>query len=317
MSDDVLSLALKHLAGGVSVVPIAADGTKAPAVRWRPFMSRRPSEAEARRWWGGTPHGLAAVCGAVSGGLVLIDFDAEADAVFPDWLRLVRASLPRAASRVCAVRTPKPGWHVWLRCPEAGAVRNTKLARDGRAVLIETRGEGGYGLLPGCPPACHPSGGAYRRVSGPGVWALPALFGKELAVMLDAARAFDTAPTPVPRPVRPAAPGGGLRPGDDYDRRGDVLPVLLRHGWDVAAVRGDAVYLRRPGKDRGVSATLGHCRGRRDGAPLLKVFTSSTGFEPGAAYSPFQTYALLECGGDFRRAAEELRRQGFGEGRGA
>jgi len=38
---------------------------------------------------------------------------------------------------------------------------------DGRPeVLIETRGEGGYVLAPGCPPECHPSGKPYTMAHG-------------------------------------------------------------------------------------------------------------------------------------------------------
>lgn len=42
------------------------------------------------------------------------------------------------------------------------------------------------------------------------------------------------------------------------------------------------------------------------------MFTTSTQFEPQHIYRPWHIYAILECAGDFRRAAIELKRQGFG-----
>jgi len=60
------------------------------------------------------------------------------------------------------------GYQVWLRCPEPG--RNDKLAwvpdeqeKIGRRIAIETRGEGGYAILPG---SLHPSGRTYQTIAG-------------------------------------------------------------------------------------------------------------------------------------------------------
>lgn len=42
------------------------------------------------------------------------------------------------------------------------------------------------------------------------------------------------------------------------------------------------------------------------------MFSSSTPFEPNTAYKPWHVFAVLKCGGDFRRAAGELSRMGYG-----
>jgi len=94
------------------------------------------------------------------------------------------------------------------------------------------------------------------------------------------------------------------RPGDDFNRRGDVRAVLEQHGW-VRTKGGDNEYWRRPGKTSGMSATL------KD--RVFYVFSSNaTPFEPNRAYSPFAVYAWLACGGDFEQAARSLRQIGFG-----
>ena len=99
------------------------------------------------------------------------------------------------------------------------------------------------------------------------------------------------------------------RPGDDFNRRGDVRALLERHSW--ACVRhAENECWRRPGKDRGWSATL------RD--RVFYVFSSNAApFEPNRAYAPFSVYALLEHGGDFAAAAGTLRDEGYGSDSGA
>jgi hypothetical protein len=114
--------------------------------------------------------------------------------------------------------------------------------------------------------------------------------------------------------ARPKVRGADdLRPGDDYDRRGpDWAEILAPHGWACAATVVAERRWRRPGKDRGWSATTGHCSGK-DGADLLRVFSSSAEpFEDGKSYGRFRAYALLNHGGDLSAAASDLARQGYG-----
>jgi hypothetical protein len=105
------------------------------------------------------------------------------------------------------------------------------------------------------------------------------------------------------------------RPGDDFNRRGDVRAVLRNAGWVRLTDRQGAdgnEYWRRPGKDSregGWSATLKECS---DG-PVFYVFSSNAApFEPQTGYAPFAVYTLLEHGGDFEQAARCLRTMGFG-----
>ncbi|MET9968932.1 hypothetical protein ABZZ80_24130, partial [Streptomyces sp. NPDC006356] len=54
---------------GLCVLPIKADGSKAPDVRsWTPYKVNRSTPADHDQWFGGgRPHGIAVVYGAVSG----------------------------------------------------------------------------------------------------------------------------------------------------------------------------------------------------------------------------------------------------------
>ena len=105
-------------------------------------------------------------------------------------------------------------------------------------------------------------------------------------------------------PREPFRYKGGTFMGDLDSQLEDVDPVLLKHGWVIAGRRGDKTYYTRPGKDRGNSAEYD------SGIGVFFVYTSSAeGFEAWKGYTPFQVYARLECGGDYKQAARELRRR--------
>jgi len=326
-----LEHALAYLAAHYSIVPVTPDGLKTPATRsWKEHMREPPSESLVREWYARTPTpGIAFVCGEVSLGLEVIDFDRDADSVFPAWLALVEAEWPDLLNRVSIVKTPK-GYHVWLRCPDMHTPGNAKLAvlsekekeaekaaakREGRKAaltIIETRGEGGYALVPGCPPACHETGRTYEHHSGRPLVELDSISIDERDFLVACARSFDRS-TPAPEPVPRSTPGNDLRPGDDFDRRGwDWADILPRYGWELASGSlGGERRWRRPGKPRGWSATTGRCAS--GGADLLRVFSSNADpFEDGRAYGKFRALALLECNGDLARCAAMLRTQGFG-----
>jgi putative DNA primase/helicase len=309
-----LSAALACQAAGLSVIPIRRDGSKAAVCRWEPYQHQAATEAQVRRWFAGdTPPGLAVIGGEVSGGLECLDFDAEAEAVFAAWCELVEVEAPGLVARLCVARTPKPGFHVRYRVPDIQVPGNTKLATDPAAgCLIETRGEGGYALAPGCPVECHASGRPYAHHSGPPLERVQAIGIEEREVLIRCARSFDRAARKEAQHASNGT-GAGLRPGTDFNERGPDWSEIL-DGWTVAHRRGEARYWRRPGKEGpGWSATTGVCRNDA-GQELLYVFTSNAApFEPGACYSRFAAYAFIRHRGDFKAAAKELAADGYGD----
>lgn len=336
-ASEQLEAALELLRGGFSLIPIARDGVKRPEpsllprvwseadarlhATWNPFREEPVTREQAEKWWSGPrPPGLAAVCGRVSGSLEVIDFDNESDHVFPAWSELVEGQCPGLLDRLCVVRTPKPGYHVWLRCPEVATPGNAKLAQDpnlpsGERCLIETRGEGGYALVPGCPLDCNnaASGLGYEYHSGVRLADLEPITAEERDVLFVCARYFDVPKSAPPSALAGRATGGGPRPGDDFDARGPGWAEILEpHGWARAGGAGGEVRWRRPGKAAGWSATTGRVVGE-DGCDLLHVFSSSAGpFEAGRNYGKFRAFAMLEHGGDLAAAAKALAARGFG-----
>lgn len=301
--------ALIYLQAGLSILPIQwaekrPAGYLLPQVEgratWNPYRVRLATVREARRWFtGGGADALAIVTGPISGGLEGLDFDAPE--LYAPWAALVQ-SQATILDGLPVVQSRSGGYHVYYRYRTDHPAGNQKLAEDparAKRTLIETRGAGGYLVAP-------PSR-AYTLLQGD-LTAIPVLSADERALLLDAARTLDQVPPrPAPRPAG-VRTGRATRPGDDFNRHGDVAALLESHGWRRVCQRGAESYWCRPGKARGVSATLNY-RG-----PGLYVFSSNAApFEPGRAYSPFSVLALLEYGGDFRAAAQALRARGYGE----
>jgi hypothetical protein len=319
---------------GISFVPIALDGSKAPdgpllplifdedtgrAKRsWTPFQQRLPGDDEITTWYDRPdPRGIATVGGEVSGHLEHIDFDTAADVIFPQWQALVEAERPGLVARLNVVRSPRQplGMQVRYRCRGVTIPGNDKLAVDPsrparERTLIETRGEGGYCLCPGCPPACHVNARTYDHISGPPLTELPEISPEEREVLIRCARAFDLSPREEP------AKGAGLRPGEDFDRRGPAWDTIIGPaGWKRLRTVGAVEYWQRPEKDgKGWSATSGYCKGK-DGTSLFRVFSSNAHpFEEGKSYGKFRALALLKYKGDLAAAARDLAGQGYGDG---
>jgi hypothetical protein len=297
--------ALTAHAAGLCVVPPREDGSKGPLGSWKEFQARRPSRTEIERWYATGRSGIGLVCGAVSGGLEMLEFEGRAVAEgLADQYRVLAeaAGLGDVLRRVqggYVERTPSGGFHLLYRVPRPNG--NTKLAArlatedelstdsaSSVKVLIETRGEGGYCIVAPTGGQVHPTGGAWELLAG-GFDQIVTITDAERDELWTLARLLDETPE-----ARTPETGSGPRdrPGDDYNTAPDVddrvRRLLLEHGWSEVHRRNGTTYLRRPGKTTGVSATLGHV-----GPGVLRVFSTSTAFEP-RAYSPFGVYATLD-----------------------
>lgn len=308
---DVLSTARIGLSLGLSVVPVKADGTKAPAVFWA-WLQYEPMYSENVSKVFRPGYGLALIGGNVSGNLEVIDFDTwDTYLAFEE---LARASgsgelLDRMKNGYFE-RTPR-GAHLPYRCEQIAG--NQKLALtyilDARGnkqtkAIIETRGEGGYAIIAPSSGTVHPSGKPYVLVSG-SLATIPTLTPEERADLFTLARTFnEVMKEEESQSARTKRPPTGDRPGDVFNDRASWEEVLEPHGWVKVCEQNGESYWRRPGKDRGLSATTNF-----HSSDLLYIFSTSTLFESQRGYSKFAAYALLNHGGDFKKAAAALSSQ--------
>lgn len=307
--------AMDALRAGISSIPVLADGTKRPAVRWKIYQMQRPTPTEVRRWYQGTSHGIAFVTGRVSGGLELLDFDTYE--VYEAWVqRLRHQGLAALLERIeGGYKEESPGGiHLFYRCPAIEG--NQKLAQQlvpgpqRTRSLIETRGEGGYCIVAPSSGQVHPSGKPYRLLHG-GADTILTITPQERQSLFALARTFDEVPRPSMLsehvPKKHEREYGGRRPGDLFNERVTWEELLPRYGWERVRSIGEEGFWRRPGKENeGISATTNYQQ-----SDLLYVFSTSTCFEPERGYSKFSAYTLLEHGGDFQSAARALIEQGY------
>ena len=335
-----LEAARAYVAGGLSVIPVGLDGLKQPAFdllprvpdpkkpdrfvpTWKPYQDRPPTDEELVRWYGQGQAGIAVVCGVVSGGAECIDVDAV-ELVEP-MRRQVLEDMPDLADRLTWIGTGRGSAHCWYRCAEVEGNQELALrppTPEERAanpklhavVLMETRGEGGYAVAPGSPPQVHKSGRPYKRIAGPMLTELQEITVEERSYLLRLACSFNIyVNVPSSKPSGP--PATNLSPGDDYDLRGpswEQLLADLNTGAEFATGGGNEGRVRRPGKEKGWSATAGYCHGSR-GEPLLYVFTTGWApFQSKHSYGKFNVLKLLRFDGNGAATARWLREQGFG-----
>jgi putative DNA primase/helicase len=324
-------LAQKWVKAGVSVVPIKADGTKGPAVReWKIWQERLPTESEIKGYF--KPGlGIGVIGGAVSGNLEMLDFDIPeapnkyaGHCFFDEWIDQLPFELVEIVQTMPTVRTPGGGIHLYYRCDglegnrKLAAVPNPQGVQPPRKTIIETRGEGGYVLAPGCPPECHPTGKTYDLIAG-SFEDVPTITAEQRAELFAMARSFDETDLDgkearrKERQERPRSMVEGNRPGDDFNRRGDWHELLEPLGWTLAFTRRDGAEMWcRPGKSKrdGISATVRDI----EGMELFHAFTSNSDpFPSEESITKFTAYALIFHDGDYESAARQLGKDGYGE----
>lgn len=303
---------------GCSVIPIRLDGSKAPAMsEWKQYQQRQPLLGELKSWFPKpTEIGFGVICGAVSGGLEVIDFDIPHDqSIFFNWYRAIEL----IAVYLSVVETPNYGFHVYYRCQKVCG--NSKIATDSDGkTLIETRGEGGYVVGPGSSARCHSLNRPYIQTSGPALPDfIPLITPEQRCELWSAARRFDKSgeierlkrqqQRKASSKFKPKVIKTENRPGDDFNRRESFPNYLIYLGWTST----DGCSWTRPGKQRGVSATLRQCD---DGHPVLVNFSSNSGIGLDGGHktlSLFDLYTKIEHNGNYLKSAATLRQKGFGK----
>jgi hypothetical protein len=314
--NELIRAALAYQALGFSVVPVRAD--KSSMGGWREYQQRIISVTEIQRRFGWrSTDGIAIVCGRISSNLEIIDVDTKNDLsgrLYADFIQAVNQHAPGLMGKTVIARTRSHGYHVMYKTSTLN--RYMMLARrptteaerrvdpDTQAlVLMESMAENRYVLV-------EPSPG-YRFIQG-SLGSVVTLGVDEREILISAARSLNTY-LPYkrqPKTRKTRSPQSMVREGspmDDYDVRGDVVELLLKHHWEIISENEVRVCMRRPGKRTFKSSGDYHRILNR-----FTVFSTKTVFEREKGYRPSAVYTMLECGGDFKQAAQRLLREGYG-----
>lgn len=165
---NVLAAALEYHRRGWSIIPIMR-GTKRPTLRsWKRYQETPPTEKQVRAWFSNGHRNIGILCGAVSGGMTVIDFDAAE--LYQQW----KADNPDLAAALPTVRTGR-GFHVY-------AVTNETKARKLDGIDIKASG---YVVA---PPSVHETGTTYRWTVPLNGQPLPEITLKNLRLPQDATK---------------------------------------------------------------------------------------------------------------------------------
>jgi len=154
--DDIQQYIQKYVSLGFSIIPVQ-KGDKKPLVEWKTYQIRKPSQEEIDRWlnkyWRKGGANIGIVCGAVSGNLLVLDFDTAAA-----WNGFLEGWKAHMAKDVCAstlvVKTGR-GHQVYVRVSET-------VKKQRPTVGFDLQGEASYVVA---PPSLHPSGATYTVLS--------------------------------------------------------------------------------------------------------------------------------------------------------
>jgi len=311
MSKEIRDKAKEYLKAQLSVIP--TKETKQPALRtWKPYQTEVIKEDEVEALFSKPAvKGIAIICGAISGGLEVIDVDTKYDTTGSLWEELnglLEDNLPEDIyNKLVIAQTKSGGYHIYYRCSSIAG--NLKLSiKENKEVLVETRGEGGYVVAP-------PTEG-YKYLKG-NPTNIATITPETRDLILSIGRSFNEVEEEVKqkrdtsarkKEVDDTINSTGLSPMEDYNNRGDVVSLLESNGWRVVNQRGERVNVLRPGETD--SKTSGNYH---TGLRTLRVFSSSTDFNPDKAYNPYQVFELLEAKGDYREAYKKLLELGYGE----
>ena len=287
---------------------IAVNENKVAIFPWKVYQSRLITKDEFERQMSDPKaKGVAVICGAISGGLEVIDIDTKYE-TYPLWNAIKNKINNELIRKLQIVKTRSGGIHLYYQCEVIEG--NQKLAQrlptleESKAnpqirtlCIIETRGEAGYVVAP-------PSVGYEYIQEGVNVISVD-----EREELFEIMRSFNEVfeEVVIEAHNRPNAKDYGKTPFDDYNQRGDIVKLLVDKNWSKVKETLDRIYFLRPGSNSETSGSYNKTMG------LFSVFSVNTPFSVGKGYKLAAVYAILECNGDFKQAAKQLFDLGYGE----
>ncbi|MGD1001284.1 MAG: bifunctional DNA primase/polymerase [Candidatus Brocadiia bacterium] len=314
LADSLLSVALGCIEAGVSIIPIDHT-TKRPAANllptnaegkpaWKPYQAAIADEGTVRQWFKTGIQSFAVVGGKVSGGLLILDFDAPE--FYEQWVEAVG----ERANGLPVQRTGGGGYQVLLRCARPGGNDKLAWAQDekeetGRTIAIETRGEGGYAVV---APSLHPSGNRYKMLVG-SLTNIPVVPQARADALMAAARKLDQAPLTRQEQERLETQAREAhrqrqtyRPGQPsviaaFNAAHPIKNLLQRYGY-VKGAHGR--YIRPGGKSESVSVKDGRSCHWSSNDPL----NDGRGKGGCGCHDAFDIYAHFEHRGNVSKAVK-------------
>jgi len=285
-------VAKEYLKYGFNCIPVNQD--KTPACDWKHYQQNKIDEFGLF-----TSESIALVCGKISDNLEVLDFDNHGGTAKDNLASYLKVELVKSIYdkyKLPIIKTQSGGFHIYYRCDKIEG--NQKLAMvklNGKPdVIIETRGEGGYILAP-------PSKG-YQIIRNE-IKDLQFISSSERVILLEVAKTFNQHTKSVKQYKSNESDD---KPGKIYDALPEAIEeaknILKSIGWVELGFNNS---WRRPGKNKGISATFGNIADNvfYSFSDNIEYFDFETG------YTPFQIKGLIEYNGDFSKCASDIARK--------
>lgn len=288
-TNNILASATQYARLGLRVIPIA-PGEKYPKgiTNWQ---TKATTNLETiTQWWTqdhqGWGIGIATGLTASNKHIFVLDIDEhnphESGSETLLDLEVEHGQLPETVT----VHTPSGGRHLYFYSPTE--IRNDAGKRLGKG--LDIRGEGGQVLA---PPTQHPDGGNYIEDLEHGFNTKPAQAPTWLIELLTYQPPHIDHHKPTDDPFLT-----GDTPSDRYNNEHTWQQLLTQDGWTWSHQDNNNInYWTRPGKTKGISASVGH-----NGGDHLIIFSSNAP-APQGGYSKFGYYAATQHAGDWKQAA--------------
>lgn len=324
---DYRQLATQYWANGFQVIPVTSD--KNPAIpSWGRYLHEDMPPEDIDKYFKDC-WGIAMLMGGKQS-LTGFDFDLKYDIV-GDVMERFRKGIeelsPSLMSKMYINTTKNKGYHLIVSCPSR-VDQNKKLAsryttylekhetymeayrdvntrdkainiahNDRSRVLIETRGQGGYILIP-------PSDG-YKHVYGS---TIPILTPEEYDILISVSYSINEVTTNKSKLKDYKYNDWTKNPFNDFNERGDFVKFMQDQGWEVIdSGTGKNVRFRRPCNPKSKDSAVFDKDTRR-----FKVFSTSTIFNVEENYSPVDVVAKLLFEDDTIQTYNYLVENGFG-----
>jgi hypothetical protein len=296
----------KYLDLGINT--IAINDNKQAIYPWKRFQTEKITAEELERQLSDSrAKGIAIICGAISGGLEVIDIDTKYQ-TYELWEEIKKKIPQDLYNRLHIVKTRSGGYHLYYKCeviePNSKFALRYATSEEIKAnphnktfCIIESRGECGYVVAP-------PTTG--YEVLQDGIHVISIEEREELLTIM---RSFNEVIDEeiIEAHNRPSPKEYGLSPFDDFNKRCDFVGLMERNGWKKVKNGGARIFFLRPG------GTSEHSGSYNTEMGLFSVFSTNTPFQVQKGYSPSAVFTILEHEGNYKKSAVALLEAGYGE----
>jgi hypothetical protein len=305
---------ITYLRMGLSVIVVGSN--KSPIHRWVQYqsyhMSQRKLQIQLDR---PEAYGIAIIGGKVSLNFVTYDIDLKNDVsgqLYTDLVKKIQQQSETLMLSLPIATTPSGGYHFYYLTPKefpsltlakSRISVNSQHSSEQMAnpVLIELRAKGEYAIVPPSP--------GYQFVQND-FNSLPMLQEPNHKILVSVGESFNQLETnPASKNFLPQKKLLIGSPLDDFDNRGNIIELLLKHGWTLVEQSKDPqrIYFKRPGNTKHKYSANFHLSFN-----TFITHSTSTIFLAKNPYKPSAVFTYLECNGDFTSAAKQLLELGFG-----